>query len=225
MRVLLIEDNERLMRLTQNALATAGFEADGVASAGEAMAALKTIDYSAIVLDLGLPDEDGMVLLKRLRAEGYAVPILILTARGGIDDRVLGLDAGADDYLVKPFSQQELQARLRVLLRRPGGMIGNGLTLGNVHLNTGTRELTIGGKLHFLPPREVAILELLLRRAGRVVAKAVVEDQLFGLSGEVGSNAVEVYVHRLRRDLSELGADVQIHTIRGVGYLIAAARE
>jgi DNA-binding response OmpR family regulator len=221
MRLLLIEDNERLLGLTKSALARAGFDADGVTTAADADAALREIAYSAVVLDLGLPDQDGLVLLRRLRAAGNNTPILILTARGGVEDRVRGLDAGADDYLVKPFAQEELLARIRVLLRRPGGLLGQALDFSNLCLDTVSREVTIGGVPQFLSPREMAVLELLLRRAGRVVPKKVVEDHLFGLGGEVGSNAVEVYVYRLRKQLAEGGADAEIHTIRGIGYLIA----
>jgi DNA-binding response OmpR family regulator len=221
MRLLLVEDNARLLRLTRDALAGAGFDTDGFSTASDAAAAMQAVSYSALILDLGLPDEDGITLLKRLRAAGNTIPILILTARGGIEDRVLGLTAGADDYLVKPFAQAELLARIRVLLRRPGELVGDTLALGNLRLDTASREVTIGEMRQFLSPREVTVLELLLRRAGRVVPKKLVEDQLFGLSGEGGANAVEVYVHRLRHELAERGADVQIHTIRGVGYLIA----
>jgi two-component system response regulator TctD len=221
MRLLIVEDNERLLQLVTAGLATEGFETDGVATVAEAEAAMRVLPYAAVVLDLGLPDGDGLTLLKRLRAGGIATPVLILTARGGIEDRVLGLNAGADDYLVKPFAQPELVARLRALLRRPGEMLGQTLSLGNMRFDTSSRELAVGDRQHFLSPRELAVLELLLRRAGRVVAKQAVEDHLFGLSGEGGANAVEVYIHRLRRELADCGADVQIHTIRGVGYLIA----
>ena len=143
--------------------------------------------------------------------------MLILTARGGIEERVRGLDAGADDYLVKPFANEELVARIRVLLRRPGSLLSDTLELGTLSLDTASRQVTVGDHVQFLSPREVAVLEILLRRSGRVVAKKLVEDYLFGLSGDVGSNAVEVDVHRLRKQLSEAQADVAIHTIRGVG--------
>ena len=223
MRLLLVEDNERLRALTQAALARAGFPADGFATAADAEAALRSVAYSVMILDLGLPDEDGLALLRRLRVSGDALPVLILTARGGIDERVRGLDAGADDYLVKPFANEELVARIRVLLRRPGSLLSDTLELGTLSLDTASRQVTIGDHVQFLSPREVAVLEILLRRSGRVVAKKLVEDFLFGLSGDVGSNAVEVYVHRLRKQLSEAQADVAIHTIRGVGYMIAHA--
>jgi DNA-binding response OmpR family regulator len=225
MRLLLVEDNERLAALTSAALGRAGFETDTAATAADAGAALRAVSYAAMVLDLGLPDQDGLTLLKKVRTAGDTLPILILTARGGLEDRVRGLDAGADDYLVKPFAQEELAARLRVLLRRPGGLLGRALELGNLRLDTVSREVTVDGRLLFLSPREAAVLEILLRRAGRVVPKKLVEDHLFGLSADVGSNAIEVYVHRLRKQLSEASADVEVHTIRGIGYLLAPLGE
>jgi DNA-binding response OmpR family regulator len=222
MRLLIVEDNVRLLTLTRNALVKAGFETDGAATAADARAALQSIAYAAMVLDLGLPDEDGLSLLKTIRRLGDTVPILILTARDGVEDRIRGLDAGADDYLGKPFAQGELLARIRVLLRRPGGLLGNALALGNLRLDTVSRELTIDARPLFLSPRETAVLEILLRRSGRVVPKKLVEDHLFGLSADVGSNAIEVYVYRLRKQLLEAGADIEVHTIRGVGYMVAA---
>jgi DNA-binding response OmpR family regulator len=223
MRLLLVEDNGRLLALIKAALAKASFATDAFATAADAAAALRSIEYSVLILDIGLPDEDGLVLLRRLRASGATLPVLILTARGGIEERVRGLDAGADDYLVKPFAIEELLARIRVLLRRPAGFVSNTLELGVLRLDTASRQVTIRDRAQSLSPREGAVLEILLRRSGRVVAKKLVEDHLFGLSEDVGSNAVEVYVHRLRRQLSEMNADVEIHTIRGVGYMIAPA--
>jgi DNA-binding response OmpR family regulator len=223
MRLLLVEDNERLSALTGNALAKVGLDTDAFTTAADAEEAIRAVEYSAMILDLGLPDQDGLTLLRRLRASKNPLPILILTARGGIEDRVRGLDAGADDYLVKPFAQEELLARIRVLLRRPGGLLGNKLELGALCLDTASRDVTLENRPQYFSPREVAVLEILLRRSGRVVSKKLVEDHLFGLSVDVGSNAVEVYVHRLRKQLADAGADVEIHTVRGVGYLIAKA--
>ena len=145
----------------------------------------------------------------------------MLTARGGLQDRVTGLRSGADDYLVKPFALEELVARLEALLRRPGQLLGRSLQVANLAFDTESRQAFIDDKPQVLSARETAVLELLMRRKDRVVSKKLVEDHIFGLSGEVASNAVEVYVHRLRKQLSERGAKVQIHTIRGVGYLIA----
>lgn len=222
MRILLVEDNERLSALLTTGLGNAGFEADVVGRVAEAEAALATTQYPVIVLDLGLPDADGLDLLREMRRRGDATPVLILTARGGIQDRVKGLQAGADDYLGKPFALEELVARLQALLRRPGQLLGQALTVGNVRLDTEARQVEIAGQVITLSVREMAVLEILMRRAGKVVTKKLVEDQLFGLSGEVASNAIEVYVHRIRKQLAEGGADARIDTIRGVGYMISA---
>lgn len=221
MRVLLVEDNDELVSLLVKGLARSGFSADAVASAGDAAHSLAAMRYAAIVLDLGLPDQDGLSLLRSIRGRGDSTPILVLTARDGVSDRVNGLRAGADDYLVKPFAMEELVARVQALLRRPGNLLGRQLSFGNVSLETEGRQVFVDGKLRVFAARETAILEILLRRAGNVVPKRLFEDQLFGLSGDVGSNAVEVYVHRLRKMLSDCGATVKIHTVRGVGYLLS----
>ena len=221
MRVLLVEDNAELVALLVKGLARNGFAADSVDTAGDAAHALAAMRYAAVVLDLGLPDEDGLSLLRGLRSRGDSTPVLVLTARDGVSDRVNGLRAGADDYLVKPFAMEELVARLQALLRRPGNMLGRRLTFGNVSLDTEGRQVLVDGVVRSFPARETAVLEILLRRGGNVAPKRLFEDQLFGLSGEVGSNAVEVYVHRLRKMLADCGATVRVHTVRGVGYLLA----
>ncbi len=222
MRLMLVEDNEELSKLLVASLASAGFDADSVTTASDAMNVLGSTHYAAVILDLGLPDEDGLVVLRAIRARQSTVPVLILTARDGVNDRVAGLRAGADDYLVKPFAFEELVARLEALMRRPGQLLGRSLELGNLVFDTVGRQLFIDGEPQMLSARELAVLEILMRRSGRVVSKRVVEDQIFGLSSDVGSNAVEVYVHRLRKSLQDLRAAAAIHTIRGVGYLITA---
>jgi DNA-binding response OmpR family regulator len=221
MRLLVVEDNEDLAGLLAKGLDAAGFTTDRVTNAVEARAALATTRYAAVVLDLGLPDEDGLVILREIRGRHDPIPVVVLTARAGVRDRVNGLRSGADDYLVKPFAFEELVARLEAVLRRPGEWLGSSLRVGNVVFDTESRQAFIDQQPQALSAREVAVLELLMRRHGRVVTKKLVEDQLFGLSGEVASNAVEVYVHRLRKQLAEHGANVQIHTMRGLGYLIA----
>ncbi len=223
MRILLVEDNLDLAELVAKGLSEAGFVTDIIATAGEARQALLAMRYSAVVLDLGLPDEDGLSVLRDMRARQNSAPVLLLTARGSVNDRVIGLRSGADDYLVKPFSLEELIARLEALLRRPGEIMARLLRAGNVAFDTEARQAFVDGVPQAFSAREVAVLEILMRRRGGVVSKKLVEDHLFGLSAEVGSNAVEVYVHRLRKQLSDAGAKLQIHTVRGVGYLIGDA--
>jgi DNA-binding response OmpR family regulator len=221
MRVLLVEDNSELVALLRKGLGQAGLAADTVGTVADALHVLSTIRYVAIVLDLGLPDEDGLILLRDLRRRGDSTPVLVLTARDGVDDRVTGLREGADDYLPKPFAMEELVARLQALLRRPGNLLGKQISFGNVALDTEGRQVFVAGVSRTFPARETAVLEILLRRGGNVAPKRLFEDHLFGLSGDVGSNAVEVYVHRLRKLLADAGAAVKIHTVRGVGYLMA----
>ncbi len=221
MRLLIVEDNEQLAELLVKGLQTAGYDTDVLATAADAHAALLTVSYAGLVLDLGLPDGDGLAVLRELRHRKNPLPVLVLTARGGLDDRVSGLRSGADDYLVKPFALEELVARLEAQLRRSGQMLGNSLRIGNLEFDFQNRQAAINDEPQVLSARETAVLELLMRGKGRVVSKKQVEDHIFGLSGDVASNAVEVYVHRLRKQLSEKGAKVTIHTIRGVGYLIA----
>lgn len=225
MRVLVVEDNAELAGLISNGLIPAGYSVDHMGTAADARLALETTHYAAIILDLGLPDADGLVILRELRRRKEPVPVLVLTARAGIHDRVEGLRSGADDYLVKPFAFEELVARLEALLRRPQQLQGASLSVANLSYDTESRQAFIAGEPQLLSARETAVLEILMRRKGRVVSKAVVEDQLFGLSGEVSSNAVEVYVHRLRKSLADKGAKIRIHTVRGVGYMIAEAKD
>jgi DNA-binding response OmpR family regulator len=221
MRLLLVEDNERFAGLLKRGLAGAGFVVHVLPTAEDATTALRTSRFEIVVLDLGLPDADGLEVLGEMRRRQDATPVLILTARGSLADRVTGLQSGADDYLVKPFALEELVARLQALLRRPGNLLGNALKLGNVTLDTVARQVFVHDRPLFFSPREIAVLEHLLRHSGRVVAKTLLGENLYGLSQEVVSNAVEVYVHRLRKHLAEVGASVQIHTLRGIGYLIA----
>ena len=225
MRLLVVEDNQDLAQLVAKGLKAAGFDADVVGSAGEARTALTTTRYAAAVLDLGLPDGDGLSILQEMRRREDPTPVLVLTARSGVNDRVRGLRSGADDYLVKPFALEELVARLQALLRRPGQLLGSSLRIANLALDTETRQVFVDDKPQILSAREAAVLEVLLRRTGRVVPKKLVEDHIFGFAGDVMSNAVEVYIHRLRRQLAARGAKVMIHTIRGVGYLIAEDKE
>ncbi|WP_316195999.1 MULTISPECIES: response regulator transcription factor [unclassified Bradyrhizobium] len=221
MRLLIVEDNVELSELVAKGLVAAGYDVDRVNSAAEARDALRDVNYAAMILDLGLPDDDGLAVLAELRRRADPLPVIVLTARGGVQDRVAGLRRGADDYLAKPFALEELVARLEAILRRPGQLLGRSLALGNLVYDTQSRQIFVDGVPRTLSARETSVLEILLRRQGRVVPKKNVEDHLFGLSGEVGSNAVEVYVSRLRKQLGEYGAKIVIHTIRGVGYLMS----
>lgn len=220
MRVLIVEDERRIVEILTAALRKSGFAVDAVETAADAGAALSTVSYDATILDLGLPDDDGLEVLASARRSGKEVPILVLTARDAVEDRVLGLDAGADDYLVKPFAMAELVARVKALLRRPGGALGAVLRAGNVTLDTLGRDAKVSDQAVSLSRREVSILEHLMRRLGRVVPRAVLEEKLYGFGEEIDSNAIPVHVHHLRRKLLASGATVEIHTVRGIGYLL-----
>jgi two-component system response regulator TctD len=223
-RLLLVEDNERFAALLKQGLAGSGFTVDVLPTAKDASGALDGGRWDIVVLDRGLPDGDGLDVLARMRRHGDTTPVLILTAHGSLKDRVTGLQSGADDYLVKPFALEELVARLQALLRRPGNLLGLALKLGNVTLDTVARQVFVDERPIAFSAREIAVLEHLLRRSGRVVAKTLLENSLYGPAQEVGSNAVEVHVHRLRRHLADTGASVQVHTVRGVGYMIGEAQ-
>jgi DNA-binding response OmpR family regulator len=224
LRVLLVEDEARMSKLVSRALARAGFIVDTFGTCADGRAALSLIPYDAAILDLGLPDGDGLTLLASTRSSGRGIPILILTARDTVEDRVCGLDAGADDYLVKPFAMSELIARTKALLRRPGSSFGTLLKAGNVTFDTIGRDVRISAQAISLSRREIATLEHLMRRLGRVVPKTVLEEKLYGIDDELESNAIPVHVHHLRRRLQEASATVQIHTVRGVGYILTELR-
>jgi DNA-binding response OmpR family regulator len=222
-RLLLVEDEKRLSELVARGLGRAGFTVDAVGTAEDARAALATSQYDALVLDLGLPDGDGMDMLRDMRLERDATPVLVLTARDGLEDRVDGLNAGADDYLLKPFAMPELVARLKALLRRPSGALGTRLEVGNISFDTVHREVAIAERPVSLSRRELALLENLMRRAGRVVPKDYLEERIYGFDDEVSSNSLEVLVHRLRKKLGDQDASGSIHTVRGIGYLLSEA--
>ena len=224
-RLLVIEDEPRIAEILKSGLRRAGFIVDMVHLCADAREALALTAYDAAILDLGLPDGDGLKLLTQVRAAHNRVPILILTARDAVEDRVSGLDTGADDYLVKPFATSELVARIKALLRRPGGALGLELHAGNIGFDTVGRDVRVGCNLLQLPRRECAILEHLMRRQGRVVPKSILEEKLYGIDDELESNAVPVHVHHLRRKLQEAKATAEIHTIRGVGYLLTETKE
>lgn len=218
MRVLVVEDDPLIGGPIEESLRNAGHAADWTQDGVAADAALQAHSYDVVVLDLGLPRRDGMAVLRALRARGARVPVLILTARDGTADRVAGLDAGADDYLVKPFELVELLARLRALTRRAIGAVGPRLTYAGVTLDPATHEVWRDGVAVALSSREFAVLESLLLRPSALLSRQQLEERLYGWGEEPESNAVEVYVHGLRR---KLGSDF-VRTVRGVGYTLKA---
>jgi DNA-binding response OmpR family regulator len=218
-RLLIIEDNQRLCQAVAQSLRAQGFAVDTAASATEGLRTWRAADYDAAVLDLMLPDGTGLGALKEMRDRGNMTPVLILTALDSIEDRVRGLDGGADDYLVKPFAMQELIARLRALLRRPGAALGRTLTLGCVKLDTSARIATVADAPLDLTRSELIVLEALLRHQGRVISKERLAECLYDFEQERSANSVETQVHRLRKKLAVAGADVSLRTLRGLGYL------
>jgi two-component system OmpR family response regulator/two-component system response regulator QseB len=216
MRVLVVEDDPLLGRGVQAGLEQAGFAADWVRDGVAADTSLAGTRYAAVVLDLGLPRLAGLELLGRLRSRRDRTPVLILTARDALDDRVRGLDAGADDYMVKPFQFEELAARLRALVRRAHGEAAPVLDAAGVTLDPGTRNVTWQGRPVELPAREFDVLQELMLNAGRVLSREHLQQRVYRWGEEVGSNAIDVHIHHLRRKL----APELIRTIRGVGYLL-----
>lgn len=219
MRLLVVEDNQRLCQAIAESLRAQGFAVDTAASAAEGLRVWRAADYDAAVLDLMLPDGTGLDTLKAMRDRGNMTPVLILTAMGAIEDRVRGLDCGADDYLVKPFAMQELIARLRALLRRPGAALGRTLTLGGLKLDTSARLATVAETQLDLTRSELIVLEVLLRNQGRVMSKERLAECLYDFEQDRSPNSVETHVHRLRKKLAAAGADVSLRTLRGLGYL------
>lgn len=220
MRILLVEDDDRIAADIGAAVSSAGYAVARVSSGMDAWFRGDTEDFDAVILDLGLPDMDGLAVLGRWRAAGRRMPVLVLTARGSWIERVEGMDAGADDYLPKPFRMEELMARLRALIRRAAGVAAPVLTLGEVALDTRQMKVTVSGVPVGLSPQEYRLLSYLMHHAGRVVAQAELTDHLYGSDAERDSNAVEVLVGRVRR---KLGIDL-IETRRGFGYCVPDVR-
>lgn len=218
MRILIVEDDPLLGDGLRAGLRALGFAPDWLRAAAPARHALKSEEYAAVVLDLGLPGEDGVSLLASLRQSGDKVPVLILTARDAKDDKLAGFAAGADDYVVKPVDMEELAARLHALIRRAHGQAQARLACGSVELDPAARRVWRAGEAVDLSAREFAVLEKLMAGAGRVVSKAQLESAIYGWGEGVESNAVEVHIHHLRR---KLGTDF-IRTLRGIGYLVDA---
>lgn len=220
MRLLLVEDTERLSQLLSEVVHSANWAIDPVKTVEEAKEAIRTVPYDLLVIDLGLPDGDGIELIKYIRTNRHQQPILIITARGGIDDKIAGLDAGADDYLVKPFNHSEFLARCRAVLRRPKNTTNPTLTAGKITYDPAQGVALCSNENLDLAPRERTILEVLMRETGRVVAKRKLEHALSEFGDEMSSNAVEVAVSRLRKKLEKYPTETSLETVRGVGYLL-----
>jgi two-component system, OmpR family, response regulator TctD len=220
MRVLLVEDNPNLAQSLCDALDAAGFTVDHMRDGEAADHVLRTQDYALVILDLGLPKLNGIEVLRRLRARRNPVPVLILTAHGSVEDRVRGLDLGADDYLSKPFELTELEARARALIRRSLGHEHARADCGPLTYDSVDRSFRLNDEALALTPRERAVLEVLILRNGRAINKDTLSEKIFGLDESVNADAVEIYVHRLRKKLE--GRGVAIVTLRGLGYLLEA---
>ena len=220
MRLLVIEDDGALSGALRDGLAAQGFAVDTVSTAADARSRLGLDAYDCIVLDLGLPDQDGSAFLRELRADGGTVPVLILTARSSIEDRVAGLNSGADDYLLKPFAFPELVARLRALLRRGVPLVPIVLRVGDLELDPGRFRVSRAGSPISLTAKEFAILECLMRHAGQLVTRTMLLEQCWDASYEGISNLVDVHVSRVRRKLESAGGSPLLHTVRGAGFVL-----
>ncbi|MBC3870849.1 response regulator [Undibacterium oligocarboniphilum] len=216
MRVLLVEDDPQLGRATQMGLDLSGYATDWVQTADSARSALRSHDYACVLLDLGLPQADGMVLLRELRQSGFADPVLIVTARDQIPDRIAGLDAGADDFIIKPFDLDELTARIRSACRRAHGRVHEVLRHGALAVNMAARQVSLHGQSVTLTVKEFGILRMLLEHAGQVLTREQLEETLYSWGEEIESNAIQVHIHHLRK---KLGKEL-IRTIHAVGYVI-----
>ncbi|HEJ9097073.1 TPA: two-component system response regulator PmrA [Serratia odorifera] len=214
MKLLIVEDDELLLQGLAIALASEGYACDSALNAAEANALIVSSQYSMVILDLGLPDLDGASLLRQWRRQHIDLPVLILTARDALEDRVDGLDAGADDYLVKPFALVELKARVRALIRRYQGHSDNLLQLDDLTLNLSSQQVYVQQQPVDVTPKEFAILSRLMMRAGQTVNRELLQQDLYTWNDDLGSNTLEVHVHNLRR---KLGKD-RIRTVRGIGY-------
>lgn len=225
MRILVVEDEMDLAKLACEHLERQSFVVDAAYSVDEALAAVAVNAYDVVMLDLNLPDGDGLDVLRYLRGQGRGTPILAATARDELDQRINGLDQGLDDYLVKPYDLREVSARIRALLRRPGQAMGTFLSCGNLALNTVTMAVSIGGESVVLGRRLVMMLECMLRSVGRVVSRNAIEDSMYGIDDLLESNALEANISRLRRALNDHDATASIHTVRGVGYMLAEVKK
>ena len=222
MKILLVEDDAALGHAMSTSLNRAGYKVNWAHDGYEADIALHDNFYDAVILDLGLPKIDGFEVLKRMRDRKVTAPVIILTARDDLDDRIKGLDLGADDYLTKPFKLPELEARLRAQIRRNNAILASTIEYGPLVLNITDKMLTMNGEQMLLSPREFSVLEMLLSRVGRVVSKEAIVEALCKWDEGVGNNAIEVYIHRIRKKLEPIG--INVLTIRGLGYLLQKAQ-
>lgn len=217
-RILVVEDDRDVAVLVGRELRTLGLTVDVLGFAGDALLAARGTDYALMVIDLGLPDRDGLELVREMRKRAITTPILMMTARGKIEDKVNGLASGADDYLVKPFAVPELRARVAALLRRPSSLKDNRLTVANIVVDRGALEAIVDGVSVPLTRKQFLLLELLARRKNHMTPKRMIEEALYSFSDEVSGNAIEAHVYKLRQILRAAGAEAEVETRRGIGY-------
>lgn len=220
MRILLLEDSQRLQDLLSESLRRSGYKLDVIGTLAEFSVAVRSVSHDLLIVDLSLPDGDALSAIKELRSEGNTTPILIISARGTVEDRISGLDAGADDYLIKPFNHDELLARCRAVLRRPAELSGPSIAVGNTRLDLASGEVRVSDRLVELQPSQVRLLTILMRRAGVLYSKHALETSLSEFGREITSNAIEAVISRTRRSLHDAGSDISIQTVRGVGYAL-----
>lgn len=222
MRVLVVEDAKDMNRLIVKTLTRAGYSVDGCYNGEEALDFLAGAEYDAILLDVMMPKMDGYALLEKLRSQGMDTPVLFLTARDAISDRVKGLDLGADDYLVKPFDFEELLARIRAMTRKKAGKRSNVFTLGDLQVDAQSHTVTRGGQEINLLPKELTILEYMIRNQGTVLSREQLENQIWNYERSGSSNNIDVYISKLRKKIDGEGQSRLLHTIRGVGWVLRA---
>ena len=220
MRILLAEDEPDLNRILTKKLKADGYSVDSCFDGEEALDFLQMAEYDAVVMDIMMPKKDGLSVLKQIRKEGNAVPVLLLTAKDSIEDRVSGLDSGANDYLIKPFSLEELRARIRVMLRVKNGSTGNRISVADLSLDCGTQVVKRGEREISLSAKEYALLEYLMRNAGIILSREKIENHIWNFDYEGGTNVVDVYIRYLRKKIDEGEQKKLIHTVRGRGYVI-----
>jgi two-component system response regulator TctD len=221
MRLLLVEDSLKLATWLGKALQQRGLAVDVAHDGGQADSLLRTESYDGVILDLSLPTMDGLAVLQRMRERGTATPVIVLTARGNLEDRVKGLNLGADDYLAKPFDLAELEARLQAVMRRAHGVSAPKVSLGPLEYDSIGRAFRLQGQRLVLRPKEHAVLEVLLMRMGKVISKSALHERVFSMDATTGQDVVEIYIHRLRKHLH--GNGVAIVTLRGLGYVLEAS--